>query len=95
MLNPRAIKNQEKLKETREEKILTKVKRTKKIDEIKNRKKLIMEGTKEVVGERIEIIKINAIKIRQIEIKSKLVEATERMNENSGEFEMKMLKNEI
>ena len=54
-----------------------------------------MEGTKEVVGEGIEIIKINAIKIRQIEIKSRLVEATERMKENSGEFEMKMLKNEI
>ena len=56
-----------------------------------------MEGTKEIVGEKLkvfEIMKINVIK-ELVEIESRKSEAIETMKESLGEFEIKMLKNEI
>ena len=97
MSNSGAIEDQQKLKETREEEILTALKQLlEKIDKIKKRKKLII---KEIVREGLRVFKImktNVIKeLEEIELKSKKLEVVERMKESSGEFEMKMLKTEI
>ena len=97
MSNSRAIEGQQKLKETREEEILTALKQLQeKIDKIKKRKKLII---KEIVREGLRVFKImktNVIKeLEEVELKSKKLEVVERMKESSGEFEMKMLKTEI
>ena len=97
MSNSGAIEDQQKLKETREEEILTALKQLlEKIDKIKKRKKLII---KEIVREGLRVFKImktNVIKeLEEVELKSKKLEVVERMKESSGEFEMKMLKTEI
>ena len=62
-------------------------------------KKIKMKTIKETVRKGLkgfEIMKINVIKeLEEIELKSRKLKVIERMKESLGEFEMKMLKNEI